>query len=92
MAKKFNNFVTNNEFGAKSKTTTTSKHKIKHKNLARAGIRTGDLLHSRRMRYLWTTEFNIILSIVKLFNCLNAMGRNVKINKTELARHTISTK
>ena len=52
LQKKLQNFVTNNVFWTKSKSTTT---KSNIKTIARAGNLTRDLLHSRRMCYHCTT-------------------------------------
>jgi len=67
-------------FGTKSKntTTTTKQKKLNIKTLTGAGNWTRDLLHPKRMRYHCTTDSTENLSIVvKLFNCFDAMGRNV---------------
>ena len=54
-------------FGRKSKNTTTTKQKMKHKTLAGAGNETQDLS---------TSQLRVTI-VVKLFNLLDAIGRTV---------------
>jgi len=77
--KKLQTFVTNNVFlDKKVKTQQQQNKKSNIKTLARAGDWTQDLLHPKRMRYQVAPPSLLRVSIVvKLFNCFDAMGRNV---------------
>ena len=74
-------FVTNtfcNVFWTRSINATKNKNKKKHKNPCRKLNWTRDLLHPKRMQYTTATPSQLRVSIVfKLFNCFDAMGRNV---------------
>ena len=87
-------------FWQKSKNSSTTKHKIKHKHpfqrqelnlgpltpmsdafplghrLNSAKNRTQDLSHPCRMCYLWATDSTELI-VIKLLNCLHAIGRNL---------------
>jgi len=75
---KLQNLVTNNVFWTKSKNTTTIKQKIKHKNpLPEPGIEHGtSCTPSGCVTTTPPSQLNVSI-VDKLFNCFDAMGRNV---------------
>jgi len=78
LQKKLQNFVTNNVFlDIKVKTEQQQNKKSYMKTHARAGKWTQDFSHLKLMHYLCTTESTESNEFSKLFNCFDAMGRNV---------------
>ena len=74
LQKELQNYVTKNcVSGQKVKTQQQQNKTSNIKKLAGAKNWTRDLSHPKRMRYLCTTES----IVVKLFNCFDAMGRNL---------------
>ena len=77
-------------FGQKGKNSTTTKQKIKIKTLTTAGNRTRDILHPKRMRYHCPANQLRVSIVVKLFNCFDAMGRNVNKQSRICGPHTFN--
>ena len=64
-------------FRQKSKNTTTTKQKIKHKSLSEPGIEPGTSLNPIGCITSVPPSKLKVLIVFKLFNCLNEMGPNV---------------
>ena len=78
LQKDLQNIVANKVFMDKLWKHNNNETKISNlKTLAGAGNWTRDLLHPKRMRYHCPTESTERISFKKLFNCFDAIGRNV---------------
>jgi len=88
LQKKLQYFVTNNVFLNKKSKNTTTKQNIKHKSLCRSReLNLGTLAaQSGCVTSAPPSQLRVTI-VVKLFNCFDAMGRNVK--KTPNLRATL---